>query len=84
MEDINQIYVPEMGINQVLSQEDIIKEITPENFKDYSNSQLISLIEKNNSMSIWTCSLTFMSNEHVHIDTNKNLAEGNWNYEIAL
>ena len=49
MEDINQIYVPEMGINQVLSQEDIIKEITPENFKDYSNSQLISLIEKNNS-----------------------------------
>jgi hypothetical protein len=49
MEDINQIYVPEMGINQVLSQEDIIKEITPENFKDYGNSQLISLIEKNNS-----------------------------------
>ena len=47
--DINEIYLPIMGIKRDLSQEDIIKEITPKNLKDYDNSYLISLIEKNNS-----------------------------------
>ena len=51
MEDLNEIeiYVPEISINNALSQVDIIKKITPKNYKDYENSEIIAMIEKNKS-----------------------------------